>query len=104
MKQLVVFLLLSLLGCYTSQVEPLEVKATVLTYEPIGYVCDGGYTIQPETEALYMARTTSFPAPYNDFNTLKLPASVWIRYKNPATPVETCGQPPLIDIVSMRAR
>ncbi|QMW04756.1 hypothetical protein [Spirosoma foliorum] len=104
MKQLTVFLLLGLIGCHNSQVEPPEVKATILTYEPTGYVCDGGYTIKSETEAIYMARTTNLPTPYNDFNTLKLPVSVWIRYKNPATLVENCGQPPLIQIVSMRAR
>ncbi|SFE82561.1 hypothetical protein SAMN05216167_12019 [Spirosoma endophyticum] len=100
----ILLLLFGLVSCHKSQVEPQEVKATILTYEPTGYVCTGGYTIQPETEAIYMARTTNLPAPYNDFNTLKLPVSVWIRYKTPETPVENCGQPPLIQIVSMRAR
>lgn len=104
MKQLVIFLLFSLTGCHNNQVEPPEVKATILTYEPTGYVCDGGYTIRLETESVYMTRTTNLPPPYNDFNTLKLPALVWIRYKNPATPVENCGQPPLIEIKSIRAR
>lgn len=104
MKILALFLfLIGLTGCHKNQVEPtelVEVKATILGYG-VGFVaCSGGYIIQDETDVLSLAH--SLPAPYDDYNKLKYPTTVWIRHKEPTG---DCKQfPGLIDVVSIRAR
>lgn len=94
----VLFLLFCLTGCHKSEVEPEEVKATIINYT-VGFVaCSGGYTLQMENDGLY--RTFTLPEPYNDATKLKLPASVWIRYKSITG---SCSQTPgLIDVTAIR--
>ncbi|GAB4043326.1 hypothetical protein GCM10028774_58440 [Spirosoma jeollabukense] len=84
--------------CHKSEVEPEEVKVTILDYT-VGFVaCSGGYTLQMENDGLY--RTLSLPKPYDDAAKLKLPASVWIRFKNPTG---SCSQTQaLIDVTAIR--
>ncbi|MCK8496125.1 hypothetical protein M0L20_29935 [Spirosoma sp. RP8] len=94
----VLLLLLCLTDCHKSAVEPEEVKATIINYT-VGFVaCSGGYTLQMENDGLY--RVLELPKPYDDAAKLKLPASVWIRYK---TPTGSCSQTTgLIDVTAIR--
>ncbi|WP_093835387.1 hypothetical protein [Spirosoma endophyticum] len=99
MKILPVLLLLFFLtGCHKSEVEPEKVKAIIIDYT-VGFVaCSGGFTLQMENDGLYRAPT--LPKPYDDISKLKLPASVYIRYK---TPTGSCSQTVgLIDVTAIR--
>ena len=91
-------LLFCLTNCHKSEVEPEEVKVTILDYT-VGFVaCSGGYILQMENDGLYRALT--LPKPYDDVAKLKLPVSVWIRYKNLTG---SCGQTTgLIDVTAIR--
>lgn len=91
--------LLGLTGCHKTTVEPEEVKATILSYE-VGFVaCSGGLRLETETNQVYLAHDWGLPDPYSDYTKVKLPAAVWVRYKDPAG---SCSQfPGLIEIVSI---
>lgn len=101
MKTFSLFLLLfSLTGCHKSEVDPEseEVRVTILNHFVGFAACSGGYILQMEHDAFY--RTLTLPEPYNDASKVKLPALVWIRYKNPTG---SCSQTQgLIDVTTIR--